>query len=150
VVPATTFEFSHTPTAGDFARVSIDPGAASYEPLLAIGFDPGFRPDLPVTVPDEYAYVSWPDSLDTPFDYTVTPTLDVTGDSAGLSWFGRDAARAITIAPGGSVRFTQVLFGVVPDAPPPAAIPEPGTLLLFVLGLLGVFTYGWYRRKHAV
>ncbi len=149
VVGPTTFEFSHTPAAGEFARVSIDPGVATYEPLLALGFDPGFIGSLPVTIPDEYAYVSWPGAFGTSFDYTVTPALDVTSDSAGLSWFGRDAARAYSVAPGSSVRFTQVVFGVAGGgAPPGSSVPEPGTLALLGLAL-GTLAAGRRRRAAA-
>jgi hypothetical protein len=148
VVAPTTYEFSHAPGAGDYVRVSIDPGTATYEPLLGIGFDPGFRSDLPTTTPDEYAYVSWPYSYGTVFDYTVVPTRNVTSDSAGLTWFGRDANSAVAIAAGSSVRFTQVLFGVIPDEPPPGGeVPEPASLAVW--GLLGLGCLGacWYRRR---
>ena len=147
LVAPTTTEFVHVPDAGDLARVSVDPGEATYEPLLAIGFDPGFIPVLPVSVPDEYAYASWPFSVGTSFDYVIGPS-DVTSDSAGLSWFGRDAARAITIDPDSSVRFTQVIFGVEPDTGPPGGdpIPEPvtGLLSVFSLAALG---FGTCRRR---
>jgi hypothetical protein len=145
VVPATTLSFSHTPAGADFARVSVDPGTPSYQPLLGLGFDPALHGGLATTAPDEYAYVSWPGAFGTAFDYTPTG-LDVTGDSAGLSWFGRDAARAVAIAPGGSVRFTQTIFGVEPDQPPPV-IPEP----LTVMGLcLGVSSLTVYLRKRGL
>jgi hypothetical protein len=134
VVPATTFEFAHSPVTADIARVSVDPGVATYQPLLGLAFDPGFRPDLPVTVPQEYDYASWPASVGTAFDY-VTTGLNVTGDSAGLSWWGRFSGSAIEIGPGQSVRFTQVLFGVLPDEPPPNVIPEPVTSTLCLMGL---------------
>jgi hypothetical protein len=136
VIAPTTTEFSYAPAAGDFVRVGIDPGAATYEPLLALGFDPLFRPDLPVTLPDEYAYTEWPSSSITAFDYTIFP-LEATDDSAGLSWFGRDAARALALSPGGSVRLTQILFAGSPgDAPPDGnvAVPEPSSLALSGLG----------------
>jgi len=135
-VPATTLEFSHTPAADEVARVTVDPGVPTYEPLLALGFDPNFFPGLPVTLPDEYAYVSWPSSFGTSFDYTPTGA-NVTADSAGLSWFGRDLARAIELGAGDSVRLTQIVFGVPPGEPPPT-VPEPSTILLIGTGLVGL------------
>jgi len=138
IVPATTLSFSHTPGSGDFARVSVDPGTPSYQPLLGLGLDPGLY-SLATTVPDEYAYVSWPNAFGSAFDYTPTG-FNVTGDSAGLSWFGRDAARAVEIDPGASVRFTQTIFGVEPDAPPPV-IPEPMTAMGLCFGVSGLTMY---------
>ena len=147
-VATTTFEFSHVPTGDEFVRVAIDPGVSSYEPLLAIGFDPGYIPALPVSVPDEYAYVSWPGSFGTSFDYTANPGTNVTGDSAGLSWFGRSAGTAHTLAPGDSVRFTQILFAVTGGAPPPDGnAPVPGTLAVFSLGLVGLVGVARRRRR---
>lgn len=137
LVPTTTNEFSFVPVAGSLIRVSVAPGVPTYEPLLGLGFDPGFIAALPVTTPDLYDYASWPGSVGTDFDYT-TSGANVTGDSAGLSWFGRFANSAIAIAPGGTVRFTQVVFGVPPNAPPPGSAPEPGTLALLSLGLAGL------------
>lgn len=133
VVPATTNEFSYTPTAGDFARVSIDPGTATYQPLLGLGFDPGFVPGLPTTRPDRYDYVSWPRSFSTSYDYIVDPTRNVTGDSAGLSYFTRE------IGAGQTVRLTQVIFATPPNAQPPAnSVPEPSSMMSILgLGLLG-------------
>ncbi len=133
VVPATTNEFSYTPTAEDFARVSVDPGAATYQPLLGLGFDPGFVPGLPTTRPDRYDYVSWPISVGTSYDYTVDPTRNVTWDSAGLSYFTRE------IGAGQTVRLTQVIFATPPNAQPPAtSVPEPtSTFGLLALGTLG-------------
>ena len=144
VVAATTLEFSHTPAAGEFVRVSIDPpgGGATYEPLLAIGLDPGFIPSLPLSTPDEYAYVSWPNSFGTAFAYTVNPILNVTDDSAGLSWFGSTGTgtggSALNILPGNSVRITQILFGVAAAEPPPGGVPAPGILMLLSIGLVGM------------
>lgn len=73
VVPKTDFEFSHTPGTDELVRVGISPGTPTYEPLLALGFDPGFLPSLPVTIPDEFAYVDWDGSFSTAFDYTPLP-----------------------------------------------------------------------------
>jgi len=119
VVAPTLWEFSHTPAGDEFVRVSIDPGIPSYQPLLGIGYDPGFFPGLPVTTPDEYAFVKWQSAIWTAFDYTASPTMDNSQDSAGLSWFGGTVGSAISIPAGDSIRLTQVVFGVIPDDPPP-------------------------------
>lgn len=118
VVPATTIPFSHVPASDEFVRVSADPQVPTYQPLLGIGFDPGFIPGLPATIPEEYAYVRWSPAFSTAFDY-APGVVDATNDSAGLSWFGRTQVTAIEILPGESVRLTQVVFGVIPDEPPP-------------------------------
>ena len=143
VVAPTTNEFSHTPGADELARVSVDPGVPTYDPLLALGYDPAFIASLPITTPEEYAYVSWPSSFGTAFDYTVNPANNVSGDSAGLSWFGRTASSAISIAAGDTVRLTQIIFGVTGGDLPPT-IPEPATLALIGLGLAGM---GFSRRR---
>jgi hypothetical protein len=131
IVGQTPIEFSHAPGPNELVRVSISPGVADYEPLLSLSFDPGFLPALPTTAPDEYAYAF----IDTPslgdlFDYQIGP-LNVgdpneNDDSVGLSWFGRDAARAIQIAPGSSIRLTQAMFAVVPGGAAPQIVPIPG------------------------
>lgn len=149
VVPTTTNEFTYLPVAGSFARVSAAPppaGGATYEPLLGLGFDPGFLAALAVTMPEVYAYVSWPSSVGTAFDYTPTG-LNVTGDSAGLSWFGRTANTALTIAPGQTLRLTQTIYAVPPGQQPPGSVPEPETLLLMGLGFASLVAVR--RRKTA-
>ena len=140
VVPMTTTEFSHTPSADELARIRFLPGSAPYEVLLALGFDPGFIPALPVTLPDEYAYVSWPIAAFTNFDYV--PTGETAGvddpatpdDSAGAVWYGRDAAAAVDIGAGESARFTQVVFAVDANPTMGAPAPEPAAALLSLLG----------------
>lgn len=143
VVAATTLEFSHTPAAGEFARVRIAPGTSTYEPLLALGYDPGYVASLPVTLPDAYLYVSWPVSYGTAFAYTVDPARDVTSDSAGLSYF------AASLAAGESARFTQILFGVPGGEPPPNGAPIPGPLALLGIGLVSMMTVLRRRRLAA-
>jgi hypothetical protein len=133
-VPATTNEFSYTPTPGSFARVSVDPGIATYQPLLGLGYDPGFIAALPTTTPDLYNFVSWRGSVDTAYDYTLTGA-NVTGDSAGLSYF------TATLAPGESTRFTQAIFAAVPNGSIPGdttSVPEPSSVLsVLAFGALG-------------
>lgn len=103
-------EFSRSPVDASLVRVALPPAqAADYSPVLSLGYDPGFLPALPVTVPDEYSYVFWNRAIGTAFDDTIQGLTNLS-DSAGLSWFGRDRARAREIAPGTSVRFTQALF----------------------------------------
>jgi hypothetical protein len=155
VIGTTTNEFTYKPTSNEYVRVTADPpplGGATYQPLLGIGFDPGFIASLPVTRPTQYSYASWPGSFGTAFDYTTTGA-NVTSDSAGLTWFGLDPASAISLAPGKSVRLNQVIFASVPDAPPPCdpatgncnKVPEPtSTLGILALGVLGVGS----RFKH--
>ena len=82
--------------------------------------------------------------LNSPFDYTVNPSLSVSGDSAGMSWFGYSAATAIELAPGESVRFTETVFGGPAYEPPPATVPEPITMGALGAALLGL---GGYLRK---
>jgi len=144
-VPATTNEFSYTPAPGSFARVSVDPGVATYQPLLGLGYDPGFIATLPTTTPDLYNFVSWRGSVVTPYDYTVNPALNITyqssdpddlgGDSAGLSYF------TATLDPGQSTRFTQVIFAAVPNGSIPGdttSVPEPSSVLsVLAFGALG-------------
>jgi hypothetical protein len=138
-VTETTFEFSHTPGANEYVRISANPETPTYEVLLGLGFDPALA-GLSTTAPEEYAYVNWSAAYSSDFDYTVNPGLDVTNDSAGLSWWGRSANSAITLGAGESVRFTQALFGVVPNTAPPNVVPVPGAAFmgLGLLGLLGI------------
>ncbi|MEM8638515.1 MAG: hypothetical protein AAGG51_06870 [Cyanobacteria bacterium P01_G01_bin.54] len=139
VVPTTTNEFSYQPQGADFVRVSRHPGTPTYEPLLSLGFDPNFVPALPITTPTEYAYTSWRSAFNSAFDYATNSSRNVTGDSAGLTWFGRDAATAYNLAAGESVRFNQVIFAVLPDDPIPNDVPEPSSLLgLAVFASLGI------------
>jgi hypothetical protein len=134
VVPATTNEFSYTPTPGSFARVSVDPGVATYQPLLGLGYDPRFIAALPTTTPDLYNFVGWSGSVVTAYDYTLAD-VDVTGDSAGLSYF------TATLDPGQSTRFTQAIFAAVPNGSIPGdttSVPEPSSVLsVLAFGALG-------------
>lgn len=137
VIATTTNEFTYVPTAGSYARVAAAPppaGGPTYEPLLGLGFDPGFLASLPVTMPEAYVYASWPSSFGTAFDYTPTGA-NVTADSAGLSWFGRTAQTALTVAPGQTLRLTQTIYAVPPGGQPPGGnVPEPASLALMGLG----------------
>ena len=127
--PATGDAFSHRPVSAGWVRMSLPGGQEDYEPLLALAFDPGLLPGLPVTVPDEYAYVHWRSAVSTTFDYT--PNQVNLSDSAGLSWFGRTESSARSIPPGGSVRFTQALFAFEPSECPrvEACAPVPHGLV---------------------
>ena len=141
-VSATTNEFSYTPAPGSFARVSVDPGVATYQPLLGLGYDPGFIATLPTTTPDQYNFVSWPGSVGTAYDYTLTGA-NVTDDSAGLSYF------TATLAPGQSTRFTQVIFAAVPNGSIPGdttSVPEPSSVLS-VLGFGALGAASQLKRK---
>jgi hypothetical protein len=150
VVPTTTFEFAYTPAAGSFARVAAAPppgGGATYEPLLGLGYDPGFIPALPVTMPEEYDYVSWPASFGTAFDY-ILGGGNVTGDSAGLSYFGMTAGSALVVGPGGTLRMTQTIYAVPPgEEPGGGTVPLPPTALLLGLGVVGLGLLGRVSRR---
>lgn len=120
IQPATTLEFSHAPVTADVMRLAVAPGTPTYQAMMALNYDPGFWPGLPITVPDQVAFVSWPDAYDAFFDYTVIPSFDTTSDSATLTWFGRTDAQAISIPAGTSKRITQAIFAVtVGDCGPP-------------------------------
>jgi hypothetical protein len=143
-VASSVMEFDYTPVAGSYVRVSAAPapgGGATYEPLLGLGYDPGFIAALPVTMPEKYSYVSWPDADGTAFDYS-TSGLDVgslTGgidDSAGLSWFGRTADSAIQVGAGQTVRFTQTIYAVPPGAQPGQTVPDAASTLALLGGAL--------------
>lgn len=114
LIPTTTNEFLHTPVTAQIVRVSVDPGTPTYQPLLGLTFDPGFYP-LPITTPEAYAFVSWHNAYfsSNAFDYTVNTSLSPS-DTAGLSWFGRTAASALEVAPGGSIRLTQTIYAAEP------------------------------------
>ena len=130
LVPETIYEFDRVPGPNEVVRIHASEGNSTYDVLLSVSYDPGSLPGRPVTVPDSYATVSWPASFDSSFDYAVDPSLDVAGadgdvdDTAGLSWFGKTRDNAIILQPGQTVQITQVLFGVVPDAPPPIPYSE--------------------------
>ncbi len=40
-------------------------------------------------------------------------------------------------------------LGYILVAPEPSVVPEPSTLLLFVVGIPGIIGMGWWRRKKA-
>lgn len=118
ILGPTRDEFSHRPVAAGWVRVDLPNQSSAYTPLLSLGFDPGLEPSLPVTVPDEYAFVNWGRTSGTAFDDSIVGDTDLP-DSAGVSWFGRSAALAREIAPGATVRFTQALFAFEEAGCPP-------------------------------
>lgn len=104
---------------------------------------PAFVSPTPTT-PDLLQYVSWPDAVDTAFDYTVTPSLDVAtesgpvDDSAVLYFFGHNSSSAITIPASASRTVSASLF--LRQAAPQAARGVPalnGSTLLVLVMLLG-------------
>jgi hypothetical protein len=150
LIPATNNQFSHSPVTAQIARVMTVSGAQTYQPLLGLTFDPGFRSDLPVTSPDQYVYASWQASRNTAFDYPANNapvTGAPAGDSAGLSWFGRDAARARTVPAGGSVRFTQVLFAQQPGGCLTPCLRNSNERILCSTDGSGNFTYTFTIRN---
>ena len=130
LVPETNYEFDRVLGPNEVVRIHASEGTSTYDVLLSVSYDPGSLPGRPVTVPDSYASVSWPASFNSSFDYAIDPSLDVAGagggidDTAGLSWFGKTRETAIVLQPGQTIQLTQVLFGVVPDAPPPLAYSD--------------------------
>jgi hypothetical protein len=123
ILPLTTNEFLHAPVTADVARISMASGTPTYQPLLGLAYDPGLHPGLPTTTPDAFAFVRWSPAYSTSFDYTTTGAA--ASDSASLSWFGRTSATAVTLLPGGSARFTQVVLAVLPGAQPNSDVVCP-------------------------
>ncbi|MCC6622161.1 MAG: HYR domain-containing protein [Deltaproteobacteria bacterium] len=117
-------EYEHIPGPNQIVRIHAYPGPSTYDVVQSLTFDPGFIPGRPVTTPESYGFVSWSRSIGSTFDYPIDPTLDISSpggpdDVAGLSWFGKTAETALEVPPGQSIMITQVLFGTMPDEPPP-------------------------------
>jgi lysophospholipase L1-like esterase len=71
------------------------------------------------TTPDRFVVASWPRIYNTPFDYTVTPGLSVTSDSAvAVYWLPK------TLAPGATLHLATLygLSGFTQDLSPPLAL----------------------------
>jgi hypothetical protein len=95
------------------------------------------------TAPDLLQYVSWENAIDTAFDYTVNPALDIASpggldDSAVLYFFGHDSGSAITIPSGQTRTVSASLFLRVAAPAAVRGVPAVnGTTLLVMVMLLG-------------
>lgn len=110
----------------------------------------------PPTAPGLLKFAWWETSVDTAFDYTVTPGLNIAdvadgrNDSAVLCYFGRNANDAIHIAAGGSATVSASLFLTLPaeKASPVPAMAVPALVGLgLALAVGGGLVVGRLRRR---
>jgi hypothetical protein len=140
-------EKAFSPPAFSFYRIQDNDGNATTPLFSVFGTVTGPNTITPApTAPDLLENASWPGSVDSPFAYTVNPSLDVSSgnqpinDNAVLYYWGATQATAIVLAPGASRTFSQSLVSAEANAPPPfnqppvAAITSPTNNSSFAQG----------------
>jgi hypothetical protein len=86
----------------------------------------------------------------------LPPDFSFQLESNGVSLVGTDylfdvaVTDEIAFFDGGAADDIFLGAELTPAEDPPAANPEPSTLVLFSVGALGLLTYTWRRRRHAV
>jgi hypothetical protein len=104
----------------------------------------------PPTAPALLQFVSWPGAINTAFDYTVDPLLNIAdenapsniNDSAVLYFFGPNSQNPINVGAATSTTVSASLFLTLPVPTPTSSAPALGSaamaLLAFLLGGTGV------------
>jgi len=95
----------------------------------------------------------WTNTGDTEFSHYLTDgTIDtvaaLTGVPAGT--LVRDIAigdGTVYVSNVHSIFIDEEAFDATPPPPPSDPIPEPSSLILFLVGIIGTATYGWRKRR---
>ena len=139
--PVLHFETEFTPPNFSFYKIvdnDTNPTPPTYQVFGTVNGPATLVPQP--TPPTQLTYGCWPSSFNTSFDYSIgSPPRDVAdpltdcpglgGDSDVIYWWGRSAANALGLRPGGTTTTNALLFAAAPNAPPPFPGP-PATLTL--------------------